>query len=92
MIFGSKPKYTQRYNPPSLANAPANLALAPEAVPVWTSPFADAPAWGTSTNNKNRNRNRNAKQFSTIVVQTNKPITTAQHNRLLNKIKQVTAV
>lgn len=91
LIFGGTPKYTQRYEPASLPDAPRNIRLPREnATTNWTSPFAGARAWGNT--NKNKAINNNRKRFSTIVVNSNRPITNAQHNRLLNKIKQVTAV
>lgn len=86
LIFGGKPKYTKTYVPRTLPNAPVNTILPPENQgALYTSPFAQNAPW--RKNNKSNN-----KKFSTVVVQSNKPLTTTEHNRLLNKIKQVTAV
>lgn len=87
LIFGGKPKYTKTYVPRAIPNAPPNAVVPPEnARPTYTSPFARNGPW------QPRNSNNSGKQFSTIVVQSNKPLTTNEHNKLLNKIKQVTAV
>lgn len=85
LILGGKPKYTKTYVPRSIPNAPPHVVLPPEnATANYTSPFARNTPW--------HNKKNNNKQFSTIVVQSNKPLTTNEHNKLLNKIKQVTAV
>lgn len=88
LIFGGKPKYTKTYVPRSIPDAPLDAVLPLEnATPTWTSPFARNTPW-----KQEKNKNKPNKQFSTIVVQSNKPLTTNEHNKLLNKIKQVTAV
>jgi len=50
----------------------------------YTSPYATMPLF---EDNKGGN-----KKYTTAVIQSNRPLTTSEHNRLINNLKKVTAV
>lgn len=80
-IMGSKPKYTSSWRPTvPLPNAPKNVVLEPEERVYYSSPYS-----------KNNNLMKNRK-VSEITVRSSEPLTPAQHNKLLNRLKNVTAV
>ena len=84
LIFAGPPKY-KSYKPRNIPDAPQNVLLPKEATgPAYTSPFAGQQLWN---NNKDGN-----KKFTVATVQSEKPLTTAQHNKLINKLKNVTAI
>lgn len=84
LIFANEPKYKKSYRPRNLPNAPRNLVLPVEApVDDWTSPHATNGAWPTGNNSK---------KYTVAMVQSEKPLNNAQHNRLLKRLEGVTAL
>ena len=88
--MNSKPKYTSSWKPTKrIARIPNSEAPADDYVSErWQSPYA---------NNKNllvpgKNGNKQNKKYTVAVVHSEEPLTAAQHNRLLNRLKNVTAI
>ena len=88
LIFGTPAKHQTSYKPRNLPNAPRNIVLDQEAVaPAWTSPYSNKPLFVNNTR-----KTANNKRYSTVVVNSRQPLTTNQHNQLINKIRAVTSV
>lgn len=86
LIFSTPPKY-KSYKPRNLPNAPRDAMIPNEPHVTYTSPYAGNKSWAATGNN-----NVNKKKYTVAVVQSETPLTNSQHNRLLNKLKNVTAV
>lgn len=85
LIFGTPVKYNKSFKPRNIPNAPKKLSLPEEArVQNWTSPWAQRKNLFAN--------NSSSKKYSTIVVNSARPITNSQHNKLVNDIRAVTAV
>ena len=89
LIFADKPRYGPSYRPRNLPNAPADFELNDEPEYVYpTSPYSTNSSWAP---NNNRAKNGN-KRYTVAMVQSEKPLTNSQHVKLLNRLKNVTAV
>ena len=84
LIFSTPAKY-KSYKPRNLPNAPHGAIITDEPPPTYTSPYSSDKSWANTTKNKN-------KKYTLAVVQSEAPLTNTQHNRLINKLKNVTAV
>lgn len=80
IIMSGKPKYGPSWRPPAQPNTRSAAWLAPEDVVQWSSPYSG------------NNRLLRPKNNKEVVLTTTEPLTDAQHNRLLNQLKNVTAI
>lgn len=83
LIFADPPKYTKSYRPRNLPNAPAGYELPDtEEAAYPTSPYSRNGPWGANNN----------KKYTVAMVRSEAPLTNAQHNRLLRRLENVTAL
>ena len=83
LIFGSKPKYTSSFQPKSIPRRMTDVDLPAEDAVHYSSPYAS---------NANFMRPNNNKKHTVALVQSDRPLTVSEHNKLVNKLKSVTAV
>ena len=94
-IMSSPAKYTKSFQPKSIIRRVSDhVDLPAENVPVYSSPYAgNMNFMKPKANAKNNSNNKNKqKKITVAVVQSSEPLTYAQHNKLVNKLRTVTAI